>query len=279
MFTTESGIIYNVSLSARNAASLRGHFLNSNPAGWDLRGNIASKAWDQVTLQELSDGALPPGKTNGANPGYFLEYASKIAGYVHGRGPATFTDAQFFGSTQAGRDATGRRQRASIRPGLSQPTAILCRVWRSISTRRARPDLVAGAVTSNRPQHRGGHTDDDDGSGCVCVVAGDDQRPSRRALWRRVEPVQVQGCSARWRCLPGGRERRSGDGNSYAGNALTDGKIDLWWDDALHANRYGSYLSALTLFGRTTGVDSRSLGAGEQAAIDLGINQADATTL
>jgi hypothetical protein len=34
--------------------------------------------------------------------------------------------------------------------------------------------------------------------------------------------------------------------NPYSANALTDGLIDLWWDDNLHASRYGSYLSALT---------------------------------
>ena len=39
-FTTQLGLDYDVSLSTRNAASLRGHFLNSNPANWDLRGNI-----------------------------------------------------------------------------------------------------------------------------------------------------------------------------------------------------------------------------------------------
>lgn len=83
MFTTELGLDYDVSISARNAASLRGQFLNTSPAGWDLRGNIASQAWDKVVLQELSDGALPTGKTTNASAGYFREYASKIADYVH----------------------------------------------------------------------------------------------------------------------------------------------------------------------------------------------------
>jgi hypothetical protein len=59
--------------------------------------------------------------------------------------------------------------------------------------------------------------------------------------------------------------------NPYAADAGTDGKIDLWWDDNLHASKYGSYLSALTLFGKITGLDPRSLGAGETAAADLGI--------
>ena len=52
----------------------------------------------------------------------------------------------------------------------------------------------------------------------------------------------------------------------------TDGTVNLWWLDRTHASVYGSYLSALTTFGRITGLDPRSLGAGEQAGIDLGIN-------
>ena len=65
----------------------------------------------------------------------------------------------------------------------------------------------------------------------------------------------------------------------YAPDAGTDGKVDLWWDDNLHASKYGSYLSALTLFGTLTGLDPRSLGAAEHAAADLGITPAEAAAL
>lgn len=65
----------------------------------------------------------------------------------------------------------------------------------------------------------------------------------------------------------------------YAPDAGTDGKVDLWWDDNLHASKYGSYLSGLTLFGTITGLDPRSLGAGERAAVDLGITPAEAAAL
>ncbi len=65
----------------------------------------------------------------------------------------------------------------------------------------------------------------------------------------------------------------------YAADAGTDGKVDLWWDDNLHASEYGSYLAALTLFGRLTGLDPRSLGAGDQVAADLGITPAEAAAL
>lgn len=65
----------------------------------------------------------------------------------------------------------------------------------------------------------------------------------------------------------------------YAADATTDGLIDLWFDDGTHASKYGSYLSALTLFGTLTGLDPASLGASEIAARDLGISVADALIL
>ena len=60
-FASQAGLTYDVALSTRNAASLQGHYLNSNPANWDLRGNLASQAWDTVVLQDNSTQALPSG--------------------------------------------------------------------------------------------------------------------------------------------------------------------------------------------------------------------------
>jgi hypothetical protein len=67
--------------------------------------------------------------------------------------------------------------------------------------------------------------------------------------------------------------------NMYAPNALTDGLIDLWFDDGTHASKYGSYLSALTLFGTITGLDPQSIGYYDKAASDLGIDPDDAYRL
>jgi hypothetical protein len=53
-------------------------------------------------------------------------------------------------------------------------------------------------------------------------------------------------------------------------------KINLWWDDYLHASKHGSYLSALVIFGTLTGISPASFGASEKAAADLGINPGDA---
>jgi hypothetical protein len=55
--------------------------------------------------------------------------------------------------------------------------------------------------------------------------------------------------------------------------------MNLWWDDYLHASKYGSYLDALVQFGTITGLSPLALGADEQAAKDLGISAADALTL
>jgi len=55
--------------------------------------------------------------------------------------------------------------------------------------------------------------------------------------------------------------------------------MNLWWDDYLHASKYGSYLDALVQFGTITGLDPALLGAAEIAAHDLGISVEDALTL
>lgn len=60
-FADQVGLNYDVSLSTRNAATLRGHYGNTSPAGWDLRGNIASDSWDIVVLQDQTDEPLPAG--------------------------------------------------------------------------------------------------------------------------------------------------------------------------------------------------------------------------
>ncbi|GAA3970285.1 beta strand repeat-containing protein [Hymenobacter antarcticus] len=58
----------------------------------------------------------------------------------------------------------------------------------------------------------------------------------------------------------------------------TAGQLDLW-SNFFHASKWGSYLGACVLFYQITGVDPRTLGAGEIAAADLGIAPADAVAL
>lgn len=67
------------------------------------------------------------------------------------------------------------------------------------------------------------------------------------------------------------------DPNPYDGIAF--GQLDLWSYDQYHASTAGYYLEALTVFGRVTGIDPRTLGARERGADDLGLSDAQATAL
>ncbi|WP_293452816.1 DUF4886 domain-containing protein [Phenylobacterium sp.] len=67
------------------------------------------------------------------------------------------------------------------------------------------------------------------------------------------------------------------DPNPYDG--IDFGKVSLWTWDQYHASAEGYYLAALVIFGQVTGVDPLSLGAQEQAAVDLGLSPAIAQGL
>jgi PEP-CTERM motif len=86
--TVQAGLDYDVALSTRNAATLRGHFLNTaNATNWDLRGNISSQSWDKMVLQEQSDEALGPQTVNGVALGSnfpsIRAYVDLIEDWVH----------------------------------------------------------------------------------------------------------------------------------------------------------------------------------------------------
>jgi hypothetical protein len=49
------------------------------------------------------------------------------------------------------------------------------------------------------------------------------------------------------------------------------GQVDLWTWDYYHASTAGYYLEALVIFAKVTGVDPRTLGPGERAADELGL--------
>ncbi|MEI6078474.1 MAG: PEP-CTERM sorting domain-containing protein [Verrucomicrobiota bacterium] len=58
------------------------------------------------------------------------------------------------------------------------------------------------------------------------------------------------------------------DPNPYDG--IIPGEMDLWAADHYHGSNFGYYLSALMIFGEITGLDPRSLGGKEIAAVELG---------
>lgn len=334
-FTEQARLNYDVALSTRNAASLRGHLLNTaNTTSWDLRSNIgsttanpdplfnASQKWDKLVLQEQSDEALAPRTTtqdfNGRPLGRTAELASNfpssrayvdlIEDWVHtGKvtiapglpGVTSYTERDMFraqyrppGGLNADADAACRAAgggnfctNGNIR-NLGEnlnfnPDAqiYLQQTW-------ARPDLInsPGAktlspvtalatydTTTPAPSYFSSleemtdemaaamlriqdYADDDGSAGLAGIV------PTGQAFLRAVQ----SGVATR---------------DMYAPDAATDGLVDLWFNDGTHPSKYGSYLSALTIFGSVTGLDPQSLGRHEQAAFDLGISPDDAWAL
>jgi len=295
-FTVQAGLDYNVALSTRNAASLRGHFLNTANDNWDMRGNIGSQRWDKVVLQEQSDEALPPKTVNGvalgSNYPAFQAYANRIENWVHQGAALTYTERDMYnaihgsqsacvaagGTTSSCNNGTTRTVPANAnanaaaqmllmqpwaRPNLINPpgtNTINPRTGDAIyDTTKPAPSYYASldALTADNTAQYKRALDfaDDDGSGGFAGIV-----PVGQAFLRAV----TEGVATR---------------DMYAGNALTDGLIDLWFNDGTHASVYGSYLSALTLFGLITGIDPASLGGDERAARDLGISSADALAL
>ncbi|MBA3590744.1 PEP-CTERM sorting domain-containing protein [Methylibium sp.] len=281
-FTVQAGLDYDVALSTRNAASLRGHFLNSNPADWDLRGNIASRQWGKVVLQEQSDEALPKQPGLASNPAYFSAYANKIEQFVHDGAAQSYREREIIGGTSATCQAITGASAGSCNllrnvPANANASAAtdvyLYQTW-------ARPNLVNAPFTTV--------TDPVTGAVSFTTTPATSFYPTLEAMtadlhdayfdlaasnpgFAGVAPVGDSFMSA----VASGIATR----DIYAPDAGSDALIDLWWDDGTHASTAGSYLSALALFGSITGVDPASLGAGELAAFELGISAADALAL
>ena len=293
-FTMQAGLDVDVALSTRNAASLRGHLLNSNPANWDLRANIASQTWSQVVLQEQSDEPLARQAGLASNPDYFKNYVDKLEDFVHSGLAHSYRERDFFLDASA----TTAEKTAACQAATGA-TAGTCNLLRSLPANTnasaatqlylyqtwARPNLVAGALQTTVDPATGAVTRSAtpattyfnsletmttelrdayaaaaalaaaDGSGGVAGIA-----PVGEAFMRAVS----SGVATR---------------DMWAADAGTDGLIDLWFDDGTHASAHGSYLSALTLYGTLTGLNPAALGGAEIAARDLGISSADAVAL
>ena len=288
--TEQAGLDFDVAHSTRNAASLRGHYLNSNPAGWNLRGNLASQRWDHVVLQEQSAEPLPPRtSTNGAtggSPAVFNAYATLLAEYARSQSAnRSFTETQLFGSQAACQAATGNSANTcnnTVRnipgnPNTNPDTQVhLQQTW-------ARPNLIAGGFVTTTDQTTGVVTRTTTPiTGPYPAATGLEEMTEhlraanaallagRPDLFASVAPVGEAFLNA---VLDGIATR-----NMYAPDALIDGLIDLWFDDGTHASKWGSYLSALTIFSTVTGRDPR-FGGDERAAADLGISGREAILL
>jgi len=140
--TVEAGLNYDVSISARNAATLRGQFLDTANAAWKLRENVATQRWDDVVLQEQSDAPLPAGKGKNANLATFNAYADQFEKFIHNGAAQSYTETQLFGSlancTATGLSVTSCNTTRNIaaNPNASASTKVyLTETW-------ARPDMV-----------------------------------------------------------------------------------------------------------------------------------------
>ena len=313
----EAGLEFEVLLSTRNAASLRGHYLNTANSGntdWDLRGNIAKKKWDIVVLQEQSDAALPPGRGANADQPAFSAYVDKIEKYIHIGAAENYTEramyTEIYGSVANCRAAggsscnSGAERNIPRNPNANAAAKVyLLQTW-------ARPDMVFAhlntvadanyptvpdgrpIVDTSNPDFPNGYPDTlyYETEGLTGMTTD-----LRAAFAAKVESnPDIAGVIANpniagvipvgdafQRAVDEGIAKGDGFYNAegtYADEMPQD-KINLWWIDYLHASEHGSYLSALVIFGKLTGINPASFGANEKAAADLGISPGDAVKL
>ena len=293
-FTDEAGLVYDVSISARNAASLRGQFLDTANSDWKLRENVASQKWDAVVLQEQSDAALPAGRGKNANLAQFQAYAGQFERFVHDGSAQTYTETQLYGSLAAcvatGLSAGSCGQSRVIPANTNaNPNAkvYLTETW-------ARPDMVyAHLNTTSDPTTPDGSPIVDTSASpagtaatlyyaSLAAMTADLHTDfyGELLLDRNFTGVIPVGDAFQY-AFDHGLVKTGGfyDAAGVFTQSASGDLMNLWYNDYLHASKYGSYLDALVQFGVITGLDPRMFGAGDQAARDLGIGAADALTL
>ena len=299
-FTDQAGLEYDVSLSTRNEASLRGHFLNTANDNWNMRGNIGSDRWDKVVLQEQSDEALgprtvpnPAGGTSvlGSNYPSFQAYANLIENWIKQGTALSYRERAMYasihgslanciaaGGTESSCNNNTLRTIEANANANAAAEVFLMQGW-------ARPNLVnpPGTNTVNPRTGDAIYSSTPAPSFYASLAAMTDENTA--AFQRAMDFADNDGSGGFAGLAPVGQAfmRAIADGvataDMYAPDAGSDGLIDLWFNDGTHASVHGSYLSALTLFGRITGVNPFSLGAGEIAARELGISARDAVAL
>jgi hypothetical protein len=276
--TVEAGLNYDVSLSTRNAATLRGHFLNTANSNWDLQGNLRTQSWNKVVLQEQSDEALTARTVGGVSLGSnflsFRAYADKIENYIHNGTAQSFQERDLgIGST-----STVTRNIVANPNANAAAQVYLQQAW-------ARPNLInaPGATTINPATGNATYS----GAPATSFFSSIEEMTTdlRNNYAAAAQYAAADGtggfagvvgvADAFLRAITSGVATR----NMYASDALSDGLIDLWFNDGTHASTAGSYLSALTLFGSLTGLDPIMFGASEIAARDLGLSATDAVAL
>jgi hypothetical protein len=310
--TDQAGLNYDVSLSTRNAASLRGHALNSS-GHWDLRGNIASQKWDIVVIQGLSDEPLPANKAKNGN---FVSYSTnlkRLEQYIHVGTGETTTESMIYGSLANCTRATTANPPG---PGFSADS---CQITRVIPTNTnaspdtsiylfetwARPDMVAAhkctipdvTTTNGAPIVDPTCANGDNGS----VATGQNtiyytSKPTAAANlkdmttdFHNVTYERVSSSNGKLLgVVPVGDAFQTAvdtnvvkADNFYKADGTYDdsGLPNLWWLDRTHESVYGAYLAGLVMFGTITGRDPLELGDDDRTLGELGIDAAEALML
>ena len=287
-FTDEAGLNYDVSLSARNAASLRGQFLDTASAAWDLRGNVASQKWGVVVLQDQSDVSLPAGRGKNANNAQFQAYVNQFVSFIHNGAAQTYTETQLYGSL-ANCEATGlSKASCGIKRVIPANTNASADTKVYLTETWARPDMVfAHKITTPDPSSPSGEpivdTSSAGGNATLYYTSLGAMSADLHAAFAG-EAAANPGIAG---VIPVGDAFQLGlDSGKVQSSGFFDASgvfippapgepMDLWWDDDLHASKYGSYLDALVQFGTITGLDPTSLGTDESAAQTFGISATD----
>ena len=291
-FTVEAGLNYDVSISARNAASLRGQFLDTANSTWDLRGNVASQKWNVVVLQDQSDVSLPANRGKNANNAQFQAYVNQFVQFIHTGAAQTYTETQLYGSlakceaTGLSKGSCGVQRVIPANTNASVDTKVfLTETW-------ARPDMVfAHQITTPDPASPSGEPIVDTSSAGGPATLYYSSLGAMTADLHAAFAGEAAANPGLAGIVPVGDAFQLGvDQGSVQSSGFFDANgvfippqpgepLDLWWDDDLHASKYGSFLDALVQFGTITGLDPLSLGANESAAQSLGIASTDALFL
>ena len=309
--TDQANLNYDVSLSTRNAATLRGQYLNTANVNWDLRGNIASQKWDVVVLQAQSDEPLPASKSKNGNPVSFSMYQKLIERYIHVGTGGTTTESAIFGGLA---NCTAATTATPAGPGFSAAT---CETTRTIPTNAnanpntaiylfqswARPDMIAAhkctapdrTTTDGVPIYDSGCSSGTNGSATtgqntIYYTTNTSTAANLRDMTTDLHNIFYGSVTdkAFTGVLPvGDAFQRAVDTNVVKADNFykADGTYDdsglpnLWWLDRTHESVYGAYLAGLIAYGTITRRDPQAFGTSDKVFGELGISSAIAQML
>ena len=310
--TDQDKLNYEVSLSTRNAATLRGQFLNTANANWDLRGNIAKDKWDVVVVQAQSDEPLAAATAKNGNFVSFSTYLDRIEQFIHVGTGGTTTESEIFGSLA---NCTAATTANPPGPGLSATNCGTTRVIPANANATAaaklylfqswaRPDMVAahkcttpdltsldGAPIVDPGCSNGTNGSSATGQNNLFYTSNPSAAANLRDMTTDLHNVFYGRATANLRItgvVPvGDAFQRAVDTNVVKADNFykADGTYDdsglpnLWWKDRTHESVLGAYLAGLMMYGTITGRDPLAFGTNDKTFGELGIAAADALML